>query len=133
MANFKHHKYFPKTKAVQQFRFPFVCFMCRKSFKYPVSLTTRNCPQCRGPMQMLSRKFAAPKSKDLAQWQKVKYLVECGFRFYPVYRSVEGGGQLAVRYPATLQEAAPFVQEFKAQAMRHAVQPFAPADGFAAR
>ena len=111
MSKFRHYSYFPKAKHAQEFRFPFVCFACRKSFKYPVSLTTRHGPQCRGPLEMLSRKFSAPKSKDMAQWQKVKYLVEHGFRFYSVYRSVESGGEL-IRYPTTLQEACAFVQEF---------------------
>lgn len=120
MAKFRHHSYFSRGKAEQQFRFPFVCFSCRKSFKYPACTVKRTCPQCRSPMEMLSRKFAAPKSRDVAQWQKVKYLVAHGFRFYSVYQAVEGGGRLAVRYPATLKEAEVFVQAFKSQAEKNA-------------
>ena len=118
MATFKHHSHFTKKKAEQQFRFPFVCFACRKSFKYPACTAKRTCPQCRGPLEMLSRKFAAPKSKDIAQWQKVKYLVEHGFRFYSVYQPVEGGGQTPVRYPTSLREAESFVQAFQEQVGR---------------
>jgi hypothetical protein len=118
MATFKHHSYFPKLRAQQQFRFPFVCFSCRKSFKFPAIQGARVCPQCRKPLEMLSRKFSAPKSKDLEQWQKVQYLVEHGFRFYPVRQSHQGG--LLVRYPATLKEAKVFVETFKSQAEKSA-------------
>jgi DNA-directed RNA polymerase subunit RPC12/RpoP len=115
VAKFKHHSYFSKSGVEQQFRFPFVCVTCRKSFKYPASRAERVCPQCGGPMVMLSRKFSAPRAKDIVQWRKVKYLVDNGFRFYSVYQITEGGGQHAVRYPATLQEAEAFVQKFKSQ------------------
>lgn len=60
-------------------------------------------------MEMLSRKFSAPKAKDIPQWKKVQYLVEHGFRFQSV-REAESG-QL-VKYPATLEEAKAFVQRF---------------------
>ena len=115
MAKFKHHKCFPKAKAEQCFRFPFVFFTCRKSFKLPASASSRICPQCRKPMEMLSRKFAAPKSKDVAQWQKVRFLVEHGFRFYSVYEQTEDGGKRVVRYPVTLEEARLFVQTYGSQ------------------
>ena len=60
-------------------------------------------------MTMLSRKFSAPASRDKQQWQKVQYLVEHGFRFYPVYEPLPSGGQQRVKYPETLQEAKEFV------------------------
>ena len=116
MGKFQHHSRFPKQKHVQAFRFPFVCFGCRKSFKLPVSTGSRLCPQCRRPMEMLSRKFSAPKSADIAQWKKVQFLVEHGFRFYSVYRDVESGGKQSVRYPTTLAEAKDFVVVFREQA-----------------
>jgi hypothetical protein len=59
-------------------------------------------------MEMLSRKFSAPKSKDVAQWQKVQFLVAHGFRFQPAYRI--GGDSQTAQYPATLEEARTFVQ-----------------------
>jgi len=116
MGNFQHHSRFPKQKHVTAYRFPFVCFDCRKSFKLPVSTGTRLCPQCRRPMEMLSRKFSTPRSADLVQWKKVQFLVEHGFRFYSVYRVVESGGKQSVRYPATLAEAKDFVVAFREQA-----------------
>lgn len=114
MRKFRHHAYFAKPKQLQTFRFPFVCFVCRKSFKYPANLAERRCPQCRGGMVMLSRKFSAPKAKDRDQWKKIQLLVEHGFRFYPVYKPVAGGWQ-AVRYPQLLNEVAEFVRDFAAQ------------------
>lgn len=67
-------------------------------------------------MEMLSRKFSAPKSADIAQWKKVQFLVEHGFRFYSVYRDVESGGKQSVRYPTTLAAAKDFVVVFREQA-----------------
>ena len=66
-------------------------------------------------MEMLSRKFSAPRSGDVAQWKKVQFLVQRGFRFYAVYEPTELGGKRAVKYPATLQEALLFVEAFKSQ------------------
>jgi len=117
MGKFRSHQYFAKSKDIQAFRFPFVCLACRKSFKYPVKTSERRCPQCGGGMVMLSRKFSAPRSKDMSQWEKIRFLVEHGFRFYPVYEP-SCGGMLSVRYPATLSEAKTFVQRFSAQKVK---------------
>ena len=106
---FKHHKYFPKERAAQHYLFPHVCFACRKSFKKPASLSQRLCPDCRGPLTQLSRKFKAPKARDLSQWSKVRYLVDHGFRFYPVYEQLDSGALMRVEYPRTLAEAQEFV------------------------
>jgi hypothetical protein len=110
MAKFRHHACFPKPGAGSAYRFPFVCFGCRKSFKYPAQPEQRVCPQCRGPMERLSRKFSAPKSTDLMQWRKVQYLVEHGFRFHTAYVPVALGVSQSVDYPRTLQEVRTFVE-----------------------
>jgi predicted amidophosphoribosyltransferase len=115
MSHFKHHKYFKKTKTAQAFRFPFVCFSCRKSFKYPESEAGRICPQCRSPLEKLGRKFSAPPSGNKEQWDKVEFLVKNGFRFYTVYEQIKPGVLMAVKYPATLQEARSFVEKHKPQ------------------
>jgi len=60
-------------------------------------------------MTQLSRKFAAPKSKDKDQWRKIALLIERGFRFYSVYEQ-HGATKYKVAYPRTLAEAAEFVQ-----------------------
>jgi hypothetical protein len=113
MRKIRHHAFFPKPKLAQHRRFPFVCFDRRKSFKYPASATGRVCPQCRASMQMLSRKFAAPRSRDLEQWRKVRFLVEHGFHFHSVFASGESCCSVAVSYPATMEEAKVFGKMFK--------------------
>jgi hypothetical protein len=115
MSKFKHHTHFPKPGAEQAYRFPFVCFACRKSFKYPAQPEPRVCPQCRRPMERLSRKFSAPKSTDLMQWRKVQYLVEHGFRFHTAYVPVAPGVSRSVDYPQTLQQAKAFVEFIEAR------------------
>ena len=115
MSKFKHHTQFPKPGAEQAYRFPFVCFACRKSFKYPAQPEPRVCPQCRRPMERLSRKFSAPKSTDLMQWRKVQYLVERGFRFHTAYVPVAPGVSRSVDYPQTLQQAKAFVEFIEAR------------------
>lgn len=109
MAKFKHHSHFPKADAGQAYRFPFVCFHCRKSFKYPALPERRLCPHCAGPMERLGRKFSAPKASDRMQWRKVQYLVEHGFRFQTVFVPVAPGVSRSVDYPRTLKEAEVFV------------------------
>ncbi|MES3024533.1 MAG: hypothetical protein V4857_23440 [Pseudomonadota bacterium] len=127
MEKFRNHSHFAKPAPVKAYRFPFVCVGCRKSFKYPSSLQVKHCPQCKEPMVMLGRKFSAPKSKDLAQWAKVKFLVEHGFRFYAVYEPSHWGGMRVVEYPKTLAEAQQFVVKHAAavanQRPNHALLP----------
>jgi len=60
-----------------------VCFLCRKSFKRPYSENEeKRCPECGGNCIALSRNFKAPKKDDKAQWEKVEFLVNEGFRFF---------------------------------------------------
>ena len=68
----------------------------------------RRCPQCGEELIQLSRKFKAPRTRDLGQWEKVRFLVEQGFRFYSVYERTEIG-EIRVNYPASLAEAKVFV------------------------
>ena len=69
-------------------------------------------------MVMLSRKFSAPRSKDVAQWAIVQFVVNHGFRYYSVYEPSECGGMVRVAYPKTLREAAEFVVRYSAEARR---------------
>ena len=66
-------------------------------------------------MTRLCRKFAAPKSIDKQQWEKVRFLVEHGFLFYPVRAMIEPGVFMRVTYPKTLSEAKAFVEKYKSQ------------------
>lgn len=76
---------------------------CRKATLPPVSAPDGDAQQ-------------EPKSAGVAQWEKVQFLVEHGFRFYPVYTRVESGVKYLVRYPMTLAEAKNFVVAFREQA-----------------
>ncbi|PWF55779.1 hypothetical protein [Massilia glaciei] len=127
MGKFRHHSNFAKSAPATAYRFPFVCLGCRKSFKYPSSLQVKHCPQCKGEMVMLGRKFSAPKSKDTAQWEKINLLVAHGFRFYAVYEPSHWGGMRVVEYPNTLAEARLFVVKYASAVARqrpnHALLP----------
>ncbi|WP_092762911.1 hypothetical protein [Rhodoferax sp. OV413] len=112
MKTFRHHSYFAKPEHTQMRLFPHVCFSCRKSFKKPMRALARLCPQCGGPMVMLSRKFSAPKMTDVDQWRKVEYLVSHGFRFQSIHEQPSG---TLVQYPATLAAAKLFVERYTGQ------------------
>jgi hypothetical protein len=88
MPKLTHYKNFAKASFIQNFRYPHVCLACRKVFKQPHSAVPRACPNCAELMIELSRKFAAPKSTDVAQWRKVAYLIQNGFHFESVYRHI---------------------------------------------
>jgi hypothetical protein len=91
--------------------YPFVCFSCRKSFKRvwpPSGSATLPCPECGGQSFGLARKFRAPARSDAAQWKKVQFLVESGFRFGSLHD--EQGER--VPYPKTLKEAEAFVARY---------------------
>jgi hypothetical protein len=117
MSKFKHHSNFPKERDLYYALFPFVCCACRKCFRKPYTTDSCRCPQCAGMMSMVSRKFAAPKMADVAQWQKVQYLVDRGFLFQSVYTTTSTGVLLRAKYPSTLAEAKRFVIEHQAQAI----------------
>jgi hypothetical protein len=62
------------------------CFRCRKSFK----VASRDgpgpaCPQCAAPMVWMGRAFAAPPTRNKAQWRKLEALVR-GLSLRPVSR-----------------------------------------------
>ena len=109
MGNFKHHKEFSKHRDTQRFLFPHVCIPCRKSVKKPASSSNRVCSQCGQTLVRLSRKFAAPKARDIAQWKKIEFLVNNGFLFYSAYERIGEAFHL-VPYPKTLVEAREFVK-----------------------
>lgn len=97
---------------------PNVCFECRKVFRKPESENLWKCPNCAEEMAALNRKFSAPKSTDIKQWKKVKFLVEHGFLFHSIYKMKEKGVYYKVRYPKTLKEAEQFVNTYADQAIK---------------
>jgi hypothetical protein len=56
----------------------------------------------------LTRNFKPPPRGDVAQWAKVKALIDAGFRFEHL---VDERGNYAT-YPQTLSEVADFVRRF---------------------
>lgn len=122
MGTFKHHSYFPKEKAIQNYLFPNVCFVCRKCFRKPEADKPNSCPNCAGEMVALNRKFKAPKSHDMQQWKKVQFLVGHGFKFQSVYETKREDGIVTcnykVNYPQSIEEAKEFVVKFRDQAIK---------------
>lgn len=66
-------------------------------------------------MQMLSRKFAAPKANNKPAWQVIQYLLEQGFRYYSVRQATANQGYYRVAYPKTMAAAREFVRLYGAQ------------------
>jgi len=72
------------------------------------------CPNCGGVAHNLGRHFKPPKKGDDKQWEKVKFLVDNGFRFQKIRL---GTGGESVPYPETLEGAKDFVVKYKAFAL----------------
>jgi hypothetical protein len=90
---------------------PFVCFVCRRSFRRPaVDRDEATCPVCGGRAIRLSRKFKPPPQSDVQQWAKVESLVRLGFRFDTTY---DGEGAI-VPYPRTERGIPAFVERIAA-------------------
>jgi hypothetical protein len=69
----------------KQYRYLFAhaCFGCQKSFKRVCQdKDIKRCPHCGKDCILLSRNFKAPRMGDKAQWGKVEFLVNQGFRFF---------------------------------------------------
>ena len=95
----------------------FACLECCKSFKreyepkpneYPSELP---CPNCGGVAYNLGRHFKAPKKTDKKQWEKIRFLIENGFRFQKIRNGTRHHD--TVSYPETLEEAKEFVVKYK--------------------
>ena len=97
---------------------PYACFACQVAPGRPEDPETpeRVCPTCGGPALLMDVLFQPPKKSDDKQWAKVRFLAENGFFFQKIFRR-EGLGWIPVKYPKTLEEARPFVEEFRAQAL----------------
>src|SRR5262245_19645324 len=98
----------------REYLFPFACFVCRHSFRRPFApgVNELPCPHCGGRAIRLARKFKASPSSDKQQWEKVRFLVAHGFRFW----SVHDRDGLSIAYPKTLKEAQEFVKKHSPRA-----------------
>jgi DNA-directed RNA polymerase subunit RPC12/RpoP len=96
----------------------YACFRCRRSFKrgtrYRAGGYVKKCPHCGGRAIGLGRHFKPPKTADLEQWKKVRFLVAAGFFF----QHVGNGEKSQTPYPETLSEARRFVSRYRSQAWR---------------
>ena len=82
------------------------CFPCRKSFKVAARENAApKCPQCAAPTVWMGRAFAAPPSRNTAQWRKLEALVQAGIHFGR-YR-----GYVAPPPPARLTDVKRFLFE----------------------
>lgn len=104
----------PGPIAFPPYLISYACLTCRKAFKRhndPDALTMA-CPECGGSAHRTSRKFKPPRRTDVRQWEKVRFLLEHGFRFF----SVRDSDGKYVQYPKTLEEARTFVELYRRQA-----------------
>jgi hypothetical protein len=100
--------------------FPLVCLDCRRSYKqalFPWMRVKRGwgfgdykCPNCGKKAVRLHEHFKAPRSADKKQWEKVRYLIDNGFRFRPIWDVDKGK---PIPYPETMGEAIEWVERFK--------------------
>lgn len=95
----------------------FACCECRTSkmrqfnvapYDYPKNIES---PICKGVAVNLGRHFKPPKKSDLAQWKKIKFLIEHGFVFQKI-RTTKNSYE-SVPYPETLAQAAEFVIQYR--------------------
>jgi hypothetical protein len=92
---------------------PYACLDCRKSFKRPRVFAPpryRRCPVCGKPAVGLHPNFKPPRTSNVKQWEKVRYLVEHGFRFRPIWDEETG---TPIPYPETLRDAVDWVERWK--------------------
>lgn len=62
----------------------------------------------------LSRHFKPPKRSDKAQWEKVRRLIDAGFRFEHLYQPGDAAGhQERIPYPEELREVEAFIERFR--------------------
>lgn len=83
---------------------PFACLTCRKSFRQrlwasEIESYQPPCPQCGQAMMFMGTAFKPPKHHDVKQWQKVRLLIQSGFRFHPNY----------ARVPHTIRDVLAFI------------------------
>jgi len=93
--------------------YAFVCLTCRKSFKRycPIdeNVDKLACPHCGKVSYNFGRNFHTPKTSDSAQWEKIEFLFNNGFRFQKIYNA----SYQTIPYPKTLDEAKDFVKKYK--------------------
>jgi len=86
-------------------------------YDYP---NTIECPICKGIAVNLGRHLKPPNKSDLAQWKKIRFLIEHGFVFQKI-RTTKNSYEI-VPYPETLAQAAEFVIQYRQYAVQSPYQ-----------
>ena len=101
-----------------------ICLDCRKAFSLGTDFTKireSKCPDCGNTMTIISHRFRPPKTTDVKKWETVRFLIENGFRYQHIYKtiSVSSNGVKSyenyVDYPDNLRDAKEFVNKYKSQ------------------
>lgn len=101
-----------------------VCIDCRKSLNRALDFGSEReypCSDCGKPMILLSHLFKPPKKTDTKHWETVKFLVNNGFSYHHIYKTVEKKNGMIishqgyVSYPDNLKDAKEFVEKYKEQ------------------
>ncbi|MCW8880436.1 MAG: hypothetical protein OQJ89_09440 [Kangiellaceae bacterium] len=99
----------------------FACIKCCKSFKREFDMAPKDypkelpCSECGGVAYNYGRHFKAPKKNDTAQWKKIEFLHEHGFRFQKI--RIGSGHHDVVPYPENMEQAKEFVVKYKEYAI----------------
>lgn len=64
------------------YTFHYVCLPCRRAVKSQLRAIHIPCPVCHGEMLNFGKRFAAPRKKDDAQWKKLGWMIQNGWRGY---------------------------------------------------
>ena len=95
-----------------------VCLDCKKAYSLGTDFTKfrdQVCPECNTPMVFLSQRFRPPKQTDERKWRTVRFLVEHGFIYQPIFTN---HGKDQVGYPDNLKDAEAFVHTYSEQASK---------------
>ena len=93
---------------------PYACLACRKSFKRHARSGIVLCPVCGKSAIELHHDFKPPRTSNIKQWEKVRYLIQNGFRFRPIWDDEAGK---PVSYPETFRDAIEWVERWKSLAV----------------
>ena len=98
------------------------CHICLNRDFDPGSELNYPCPECGKHMKLLPHRFRPPKKSDDKKWETVKYLIENGFNYQHIYKTVETKNGVTsyenyAEYPENIRDAKEFVKKYKEQAI----------------
>jgi len=104
-----------------------VCLDCRKTFSLGTDFTKfreSKCPDCGKIMTFVSYRFRSPKIADDKKWQTTRFLIENGFKYHHIYKTIRISAngvksyENFVKYPENMRDAKEFVNLYKNQATK---------------